>query len=53
MLSNCLHGAAFDLLDPVTTGVGIENLCLMGGMGGDWHGNSPMSLCANSWYKKR
>jgi len=36
---------------PFLTGVGIEDLGLFGGRGGDGHGNMNMNLCANSWVK--
>ncbi len=32
-------------------GIGIEDLTLYWGVGGDGNGNSPMSACALSWYK--
>jgi hypothetical protein len=32
-------------------GNSIEELCCMGGMGGDGHGNISMSMCAYSWIK--
>jgi hypothetical protein len=37
--------------NPVTTGVGIEGIYFFGGMGGDWHGNVSMNLCAYCWIK--
>jgi hypothetical protein len=38
-------------LNPVLRGIGIENICFMGGMGGDGHGNIAMGLAAYSWIK--
>ena len=35
----------------VTHGIGIEDIFFYGGMGGDWHGNVSMSLCAYCWIK--
>src|SRR5882724_9580015 len=35
----------------VTHGIGIEDIFFYGGMGGDWHGNVAMSLCAYCWIK--
>jgi hypothetical protein len=37
--------------NPVMRGIGIESLALMGGQGGDWHGNLAVSLCAYCWFK--
>lgn len=35
----------------VLTGVGVEDLCVMGGEGGDWHGGIVMMTCEYSWIK--
>jgi hypothetical protein len=37
--------------DPVLHRVGIEDLYVYGGMGGDFHGNISMALCAYCWIK--
>jgi hypothetical protein len=37
--------------NPVTKGIGIEDIYFFGGMGGDWHGNVSMNLCAYCWIK--
>ncbi len=37
--------------NPVLRGVGIEDLYVYGGMGGDGHGNISVSLCAYCWVK--
>jgi hypothetical protein len=37
--------------NPVMHGIGIENIFFFGGMGGDWHGNVSMNLCAYCWIK--
>jgi hypothetical protein len=36
---------------PVPHGMGVENIFFFGGMGGDWHGNVSMNLCAYCWIK--
>jgi hypothetical protein len=36
---------------PVMHGIGVENIMFYGGMGGDWHGNVSMQLCAYCWIK--
>ncbi len=36
---------------PVMHGIGIENIFFYGGMGGDFHGNVAMNLCAYCWIK--
>jgi hypothetical protein len=36
---------------PVMHGIGVENMFFYGGMGGDWHGNVAMQLCAYCWIK--
>ena len=36
---------------PVMHGIGIEDIFFYGGMGGDWHGNVSMNLCAYCWIK--
>ena len=38
-------------VNPVLQGVGIEDIFFFGGMGGDFHGNVSMSLCAYCWVK--
>src|SRR5262249_28675864 len=35
----------------VVHGIGLEDIYFYGGMGGDWHGNVAMSLCAYCWIK--
>jgi hypothetical protein len=37
--------------NPVLHGVGIEDLYIYGGMGGDGHGNLSISLCAYCWVR--
>jgi len=37
--------------NPVMRGIGIENIYFYGGMGGDFHGNVSMNLCAYCWIK--
>ena len=37
--------------NPVLHGVGIEDLYVYGGMGGDGHGNVSMNLCAYCWVR--
>jgi hypothetical protein len=32
-------------------GIGVEDIFFFGGMGGDWHGNVSMNLCAYCWIK--
>jgi hypothetical protein len=36
---------------PVVQGIGIEDIFFFGGMGGDFHGNVSMGLCAYCWIK--
>ena len=36
---------------PVVHGIGIEDIFFFGGMGGDWHSNVSMNLCAYCWIK--
>jgi hypothetical protein len=36
---------------PVLRGIGVEDIFFYGGMGGDWHGNVSMNLCAYCWIK--
>jgi hypothetical protein len=36
---------------PVMRGIGIENIYFYGGMGGDFHGNVSMNLCAYCWIR--
>jgi hypothetical protein len=37
--------------ETVLTGVGVEDIGFMGGMGGDWHGDIAMNLCQYCWIK--
>ena len=37
--------------NPVMHGIGIENIFFFGGMGGDFHGNVSVNLCAYCWVK--
>src|SRR5262249_33812120 len=36
---------------PIRYGIGVENLCLIGGMNADGNANTTMSCCAYSWYR--
>jgi hypothetical protein len=36
---------------PVLRRTGVEDIYFYGGMGGDWHGNVAVSLCAYCWVK--
>jgi hypothetical protein len=36
---------------PVLFRTGVEDIYFYGGMGGDWHGNVAMSLCAYCWIR--
>jgi hypothetical protein len=36
---------------PVMQGIGVEDIFFFGGMGGDFHGNVSMTLCAYCWIK--
>ena len=36
---------------PLASGIGVEDIGVMGGMGGDWHGNISMQGCASCWIK--